>query len=267
MQWISKQYKKTRDVLPHEELCKLVIKSNAGDMKARNRIIEHNLGLCIKATFNKRGTSMGLSTIELDDIFQESIFGVIRAIELFDTKKGFAFSTYAQWWIDQSVQRYISNNSSMIRVPKWAGELQREYAKLRLDYEGREEDFYINLLAFENNRTPDSIRATLNYLPKTTSLNIADDEGNDVYEFGALASEDGLISIDAYTIKKMAGLLPKQDKKILMLRMENWTLEEIGEMCRLSRERVRQIEKRALIKLKSMVNQTRRIKNGNIKIR
>lgn len=257
MQFIQKYYAKHKRLLTHDELCELIIKAQQGDIEARNKIIEGNMGLLIQATFRKLGTTQGLHTIELDDIFQESVFGINRAIELFNINKGFAFSTYAMHWINQSIERYILNFNSLVRVPVYAGAIQSQYSKLQIQYAGKDEDFYIKLIAFEANKTPQSIKAGLQLRPKISSTDIVNDDGDPIREFENLTYENNVDILDATVIKRIADLLPSKDKKVLMLRMQNYTLWSIAEMIGVSREMVRQIEKRALIKLRALVNQTK----------
>lgn len=258
MKLIRNYLLKHRRIIKKEELNELVIKAKNGDIISRNTIIEHNVGLALKVVFNKVGITQVLHSIELDDLYQETTFGLIRAVELFEPKRGLMFSTYAMSWIEQSIQRYIANNSSIVRVPVYADELRNIYSRLKLQYEGKDEEFYINLIAFENDKSPENIRATLNMLPKINSINIVNDDGDSVIDLEDITLEGHDKPMDAEIVKKIMKLLPKRDSNILMLRMDNWSLEAIGKMYKMSRENVRLIEKKSLIKLKALVNQTKR---------
>lgn len=253
--FLAKQ-KQNNKPLTAEEINPLIYKAQAGDMDARNLIIERNLGLVLKNSSKWFPATMKMHRIEMDDLIQEATIGMFRAIELFDPKKGFAFSTYATWWILQALGRYVDNQKGLIRVPVHASSIQKQFQRIQMEYEGKDEDFYINLLAFENDRSPQSIKNALHFQgDPVVSMDLTYEDGEEpVYQIESLTWEIDTSKIDADYIKKMAKFLPERDMRILMLRMDNWNLEAIAEMTGITRERVRQIQNSALIKLRAMVN-------------
>jgi len=208
--------------------------------------------------FRYQSTTGFYPRIELDDLIQESFFGMKRAIELFDPSRGFTFSTYAVKWIEQCVRRFIDNTKYMVRVPIYASAIQKQYNKLTDQMSERDEDFYLRLLAFENDMTVEAVQSALKYRgDKVDSIHgVVNEEGEPTIQLETLTWEPETANIDAMFIKKMAKLLPPRDAKIIMLRMENYSLWAIAEELNISRERVRQIQVQALAKLKSMVLNT-----------
>jgi len=252
----------------HEETCALITKAQAGDIKARNLLIEFNLKMAFQVCFRYQSTTGFYPRIEMEDLVQESTFGMIRAIELFDISKGHQFSTYAYFWIHQSLRRYIDNTKYMVRVPIFAIAIQKQYKKLTMDIAGKDEDFYIRLLAFENDVSVLSITNSLRFRGEVTSVDqTVNEDGDPTIQLETLTWEPNTTDIDAFTIKKMAQFLGERDLKILTLRMENYSLMAIAEMLKISRERVRQIEESSIIKLRAMVNKsTKEVSNGGITI-
>lgn len=278
MNMIQKKLASNRKAnLSHEEVCALIDKAQAGCMESRNIVIERNLGLCVKYAGKGAYIARFNPNIDFDDCFQESIMGLIRAIELFDTKKNIQFSTYAFWWIQQVVMRYIDNNRYAVRTPVYALAIQSKFNKIKLEHEGHDEEFYINLVAFELDKSPESIKNALSFKVepmKSLDVTVNDSVDDGVYvdapidRIEQITFTTDTTHLDAYYIKKIAELLPKRDMEILMLRMDNWGLSAIGEMVGLSRERVRQIENRALIKLRALVNKVNHqgvVYVGNVK--
>mgnify|MGYP001268023577 CR=1 FL=1 len=117
-------------LLSREEEVILSQKIEKGDMAAREKMIESNLRLAISIAkkYYKSGCSM-------EDLIQESNIGLMKAVEKFDWRRGFKFSTYASWWIRQAITRYISTQKSTIRVPTHASSLCQKIAKLKKEYE------------------------------------------------------------------------------------------------------------------------------------
>ena len=259
MELLQKYCQKHKQLFSPSEIEELVLKARGGDIEARNAIINFNLRLAITVSFRYLFTIGFYPRIELDDLVQESIFGMVRAIELYDPAKG-AFSTYAVWWMNQGIRRYIDNTKYMVRVPIFASAIQKQYSRLQQQLSERDEDFYLRLLAFENDCSVESIRATLSFRgDQVDSIHAGvNEEGESTtVDLETLTWEPDTTQLDVDVIKKIANRLGERDKKILMLRMENYSLQAIAEECNLSRERVRQIQVQALAKLRSMVNQTK----------
>ncbi len=170
-------------------------------------------------------------------------------------------------WLQQSIHRHIDNTKFMVRVPIYASAIQKQYTKLQSQFQEKDEDWYMRLLAFENDMTFESIKSSLTFRgDKVDSINAGVDENGEptTLDIESLTWEPETDTMDAFFIKKIAELLPERDKKILMLRMENYSLWAIAEELNISRERVRQIQTQALAKLRSMVNSTKEVSNGRL---
>src|SRR5215210_8472539 len=112
-------------LLTHQEEIDLSKRAKKGDTAARNRLIEKNLRLVVSIAKKSRGR--GLS---FEDLIQEGNIGLIKAVEKFDSDRGFRFSTYATWWIRQAVQRAVADKGRTIRVPVHVGEKIRKMARV-----------------------------------------------------------------------------------------------------------------------------------------
>ncbi len=228
-----------------------------GDVRARDRMVRANLRLVVNIARGYTGKGLGLQ-----DLIEEGNLGLLRAVEGFDPNVGTRFSTYASYWIKQSIKRALINTAKTIRIPAYMVELLSKWRRAT------------NRLADELNRspTPEEVARVLgvprrklpiikkaiqiyNATPQSDQSDVGWSLGELVMDERAKSPEDEMLETDVLTrVADMMQLLDERELTVLRMRFglestEPHTLKEIGEALGLTRERVRQIETSALRKL------------------
>ncbi len=251
-------------VLTPEQECELGKRKDEGDEEAAHELAEHNLKLVVSVAKYYKG--QGLS---FGDLIQEGNLGLLKAIEKFDYKKGYRFSTYATGWIKQSITRSLGNNSRNIRIPIHSYDIIKKMRKVISNYEKLyDEEPTEEEIAFETNIPIERVRELSMYLNDTLPLDapVRGEDGEADTTLGDFIADKNtgrdlsineLYESDFKNFIVNTERLSDRERKVLMLRngfFNNtcYTLEEIGQMDEfgITRERVRQIEAKALRKLR-----------------
>jgi RNA polymerase primary sigma factor len=228
-----------------------------GDVRSRDRMVRANLRLVVNIA---RGyTGKGLS---LQDLIEEGNLGLLRAVEGFDPAVGTRFSTYASYWIKQSIKRALINSAKTIRIPAYMVELLSKWrrASARLTEElGRTPtpEEVARILGLQKKKLPIIKKAIriYNSTPQTDQAETGWSLGEIVMDERLKTPEDELVEHDVLKhVREMLGTMDQREATVLKMRFgledqEPHTLKEIGESLGLTRERVRQIETEALAKL------------------
>jgi RNA polymerase primary sigma factor len=244
-------------LLTKEQEVELAKRVERGDLEAKEQMINSNLRLVISIA--KRYQGHGLSLL---DLVQEGIIGLIRAVEKFDWRKGFKFSTYATWWIRQAVQRGVANKSREIRVPVHIVEREQRMSRAERDLAPKLGRMPTDEEVAQAARiTVDQVAEVRAAARAVTSLDkpIAEESGTTFKELVA-GEEDEVdeavtINLAQEALHDALDELPDRERKVLKLRYglngerDPASLEEIGRQLGLTRERVRQIESNALERL------------------
>jgi RNA polymerase sigma factor (sigma-70 family) len=226
--------------------------------EAHRQFVNSNLRLVVSIA--KKYQSSGLPLL---DIVQEGNLGLIHAVDKFDWRKGFKFSTYATWWIRQAIQRGIANSARVIRLPVHAGDMLSALLKLRAQLEGSlGRTPTLAELASEAELPLDKVVEVLRYSVDTVSLDEPIREDGDAELGDFVEDRNATAPFDAAAtallpgeVAKVLACLDDRERTILTLRFGldgggERTLEEVAEFFGLTRERIRQIEARAMSKLR-----------------
>ncbi|WP_439822982.1 RNA polymerase sigma factor RpoD [Oceanobacillus sojae] len=246
------------DLLSKEEEIELAFRIEEGDMEAKRRLIEANLRLVVSIA--KRYVGRGMLFL---DLIQEGNMGLFKAAEKYDYRKGFKFSTYATWWIRQSITRSIADQARTIRIPVHMVETVNKLIRIQrslLQDLGREPA--PEEIGEEMGLKPDKVRYILKIAQDTISLEtpIGDEESSYLGDFIEDEEAESPYNYAANQLLKeqledVMSTLPVREESILRLRFglddgKTRTLEELGKVFGVTRERVRQIEAKALRKLR-----------------
>jgi RNA polymerase primary sigma factor len=244
-------------LLTAAEEVELAKRIERGDGQAKDRMINSNLRLVVSIA--KKYQGHGLSLL---DLIQEGIIGLIRAVEKFDWRRGYKFSTYATWWIRQAVQRGVANKSRTIRIPVHIVEREQKIARaereLTLKLERPPTDKEVARTAKLSLKHVREVRAAARAVASLDKP--LGDEGDTA--FGDIVAtdksdveEEVVVGLSEHALRGAVDKLPDREKRVIKLRYgldgdpDPRSLEQIGRELGLTRERVRQIETQALERL------------------
>jgi RNA polymerase primary sigma factor len=252
-------------LLTADEEIALAKRIEAGDLTAKDELIQANLRLVVSIAghYNNRG-------MQYLDLIQEGNMGLIKAADKFDYRKGFKFSTYATWWIRQSITRALADQARTIRIPvhmvETINRLIRTSRQLMQEL-GREPTIEEQAAAMHlpESRIQEIIKIAQD--PVSLETPIGEEEDSHLGDFipdetAPAPSDAAFYALQREQLMEVLDTLTEREKKVICLRYgldggKSYTLEEVGEIFNVTRERIRQIEAKALRKLRS----NRQIKN------
>jgi RNA polymerase primary sigma factor len=244
-------------LLSREEEFELAMRAKKGDMQAREKLIKANCRFVISIAkqFQNRG-------LPLEDLISEGNIGLINGIDKFEPEKGYHFISYGVWWIRQAIMKAIAEQSRMIRLPM---NRNAQYAQVVRSREKLERDGFdatVEGIAAECNLSEDDVKEILNFNKDICSLDapVNDDDASSFGEFiesgEAGPEEETMDAVLKEQFERILSRFPERERKIITLRyglLDNkpMSLKQVGEVFNLTKERIRQLEKKTLSSLKN----------------
>ena len=245
-------------LLSREEETELALKAAAGDTNARNKIVNANLRFVVNVA--KKYQNKG---IDLVDLISEGNVGLLTAIDRFDISKGYHFISYAVWWIRQSILKAVCEKSHAIRLPlNRANELVQIEKARKLVAGNKTEEQEIREIGEMLGMESAHVREMINISREMVSLDAqvaASDSGSTVGDFledtrNARPEDQAMNNAMKEDIADVLGTLKPNEERVLRMRYgldgsKPMSLKEVGDICNLTKERIRQIEKRAIVRM------------------
>ena len=248
------------NLLTHRQEVALSRRAKAGDKRARQTLIEKNLKLVVSVAKRYRGYGL-----PFEDLIQEGNIGLMKGVEKYDPDRGFRFSTYATWWIRQAVQRAVADKSRTIRVPIHAGDKIRKLVRTQNEFyaqHGRDptDEEVAQRLEWSMDAVREAKEAVLDAMSLDKPLSSEDGAPSlgDLIEDELASDTAGLVIREAegtWLVEAIRGLPPRH-RQVLVRRYgldhrEPATLAELGGELKMSRERVRQLQRQAELMLRN----------------
>lgn len=254
-------------LLTSKEEIDLAKKARNGDEQARKRMIQANLRLVINIA--KRYMHLGISLL---DLIEEGNLGLMKAVDKFDPRKGYRFSTYAAWWIKQAITRSIYEQARLIRVPVYMSDLIAKWKRKKEQLTQKLKRIPTNQEIAKRLRLSKDKIEQINFwmLTTTSSLDapIGEEDGSqvsDLIEDRAVQAPDAEIEhiLDKERVKSLLEIMTVRERQVLDMRFglvnsRPHTLAEVARKLGVSRERIRQIEEVALKKLRKFIREQER---------
>ena len=257
----DKYEKEVKFIEKSEEEKEIAIKAKSGDKEAKRSLVQSNL----KLVFTIARKAIHVSKLPMIDLIQEGNLGLMVAVDKFNYKLGFKFSTYAGWWIKQAMFKAISEQSHCMKIPVYIQETLSKYSKIKSQMEqNTNTTVKIEDVAKEMNIAPEKIETFLSAYTKTISIEngIEKNDGKELNVADILADEKTIVSenIEFQSLKNdinnVISTLKDRERAVVKMRYglddsDRYTLEEIGNLYGVTKECIRQTEIRALKKMKA----------------